>query len=574
MMPIIYGPDENTYRSEGLGRITDTISGSVKEKLNGSYELSFVYPDNGHNAELIKEFNQMLIKASDKDLNGQPFRIYRVTEDAKTKKLRVYARHKLYDASGIPVAPFTAMGVVPALTGLVSNSLETNPFTVWTDIDNTETAYSQRIPLSFRQCLGGVEGSILDCFGGEYEWDVNTIKLHAHRGRDTGVVIQYKKNLTAFEIDRSNESAAYTGCLAYWQSEETVVVGNVQKIENPEDFAVQKIFMLDCSSDSDEAPETEWLDARAQAYMTANNFGVPYKDNLKVSFAPLWKTTQYANKAALERVDLGDWVDVVYKSYDLKMQVIDREYDYINEVPISITLGNKKASLSSKVADIARDTQGDVVNEAKSMMEQALEHAAEVMSGGTGGYVYVSRNADGQPNEIYIMDSPDINTAVNLLRMNYAGIAFSQTGINGTFTTAWTIDSHFVADFITVGELNGNLIKAHSIIANALEVAVSTLVDNLQLNFSFLNDGLHVATKEGNRIVGAYQTILSDLGMRVIETSSNYPVIIAEKDTVTAVNLTAENYLRIKSQNIASRFQQWHSTVHNTNEYGVFWEIV
>ena len=207
-------------------------------------------------------------------------------------------------------------------------------------------------------------------------------------------------------------------------------------------------------------------------------------------------------------------------------------------------------------------------------MGAALDHAADVITGGTGGYVVIGRNADGQPNEIYIMDSPDMGTAVNVLRMNYAGIAFSNTGINGQYTTAWTIDSNFVADFITVGELNGNLIRAGSILTSALEVAVQTLVDNLKLNFSFLNDGLHVATKDGNTIVGAYQTILSDLGMRVIETSSNNPVLIAEQDTVEATNLTANQYLRVKSDNVASRFQQFYSTAHSEYEYGVFWEIV
>ena len=572
MIPIIYSSEENDYLSEGLGRITDTISESVREKLNGSYEISFTYPESGHNAELLIENNQMLVKASDKDLTGQPFRIYRVTEDAKTKKLRVYARHKTYDATGIPVAPFSTVGVVPALTGLVANSLEDNPFTVWTDIENSETSYSQRLPLSFRQCLGGVEGSILDRFGGEYEWDVNTIKLHAHRGNDTGITIQYKKNLTAFEIDRSNESAAYTGCLAYWQSDQSVVFGSVQKIENPEDFPIQKIFILDCSSDADEEPDADWLNARAQAYMTANNFGVPYKDNLKVSFAPLWKTTQYADKAALERVDLGDWVDVVYKSYDLKMQVIEREYDYINEVPVSITLGNKKASLSSKVADIAKEAQGDVVTEAKSMMEQALEHAAEVISGGTGGYIYISRNAAGQPNEIYIMDQPDTGTAINVLRINYMGMAFSQSGINGPYTTAWTIDSNFVADFITAGTLNGNLIEAGSIKTDALEV--SRFINDSILHFAFENDGLHIVVKnEQNQIIGAYQTVVSDKGLRVIETSTSTPVLIAEEDTVTATNLTADQYLRVRSKDVSSRFQQFYSSVHQEYEFGIFWEV-
>ena len=208
------------------------------------------------------------------------------------------------------------------------------------------------------------------------------------------------------------------------------------------------------------------------------------------------------------------------------------------------------------------------------MMQGAIDHAADVIAGGTGGYIVIGRNADGQPNEIYIMDSPDMGTAVNVMRMNYAGIAFSQTGINGEYTTAWTIDSNFYADFITAGTLNGNLIQAGSILTSALEVAVQTIVEGAKLNFSFLNDGLHVATKDGNTIVGAYQTILSDLGMRVIETSSANPTIIAEEDTVTAVNLTADQYLRIRSGNVASRFQTFYSTAHQEDEFGLFWEIV
>ena len=82
------------------------------------------------------------------------------------------------------------------------------------------------------------------------------------------------------------------------------------------------------------------------------------------------------------------------------------------------------------------------------------------MSGASGGNVVIRRNAAGNPYEILIMDTDDITTAVNVLRLNMNGIAFSQSGYNGPFTTAWTIDSHFVADFITAGTFNGNLIKA------------------------------------------------------------------------------------------------------------------
>lgn len=575
MIPIIYGPTEQNFTSEGLGRMRDVISGSVKEKLNGLCELNASVPVDGQDADLLTESSFVYAKASDKDLTGQPFRIYRINPKAKDKKIQVYARHWLYDLGGIPVEPFSATGVVPALTGLITHSLETNPFHVWTDIQNTDTAYTQTVPLSFRQCLGGVSGSILDQFGGEYEWDNDTVKLWAHRGSDTGVYIQYKKNLTAFEIDRNNEAAAYTGCLAYYKSDQTVVTGTVQKISNPEDFPTQKVFILDCSSDFDEVPTVEDLNAKAVAYMTANNFGVPFKDNLKVSFAPLWKTEEYKNYASLERIGLGDYVHVVYKEYDLLMQVIETDYDFINERYNSITLGVKKASMSSKIADIARSSSTGIIENTVSMMQSAIDHAADVLAGGTGGCIVTSRNADGMPNELYIMDSPDMGTAVNVLRINYAGIAFSQTGINGQYTTAWTIDSHFVANFITAGELNGNLIKAGSILTSALEASIQTIVEGIKMNFSFLNDGLHISQKdEAGAIVGAYQTIVSDLGLRVIETASNASVLIAEQDTVIAKNLTANQYLRMQAEQVSSRIQQFYSSVYGQHNHGIFWEVL
>ena len=574
MIPIVYGPNEQAFTSEGIGRLRDVVAGSVKEKLNGLCELNATIPFDGQDADLLTESNFVFAKASDKDLNGQPFRIYRTNRKAKDKKIQVYARHRLYDLSGIPVAPFAAVGVVPALTGLISNSLETNPFHVWTDIANTESIYQQTIPLTFRQCLGGVQGSILQTFGGEYEWDNDTVKLWAHRGSDTGVYIQYKKNLTAFEIDRSNDSAAYTGCLAFYKSDQTVVTGTVQKISNPEDFPTQKVFILDCSSDFDEVPTVEDLNAKAVSYMTANNFGVPFKDNLKVSFAPLWKTEEYKNYASLERIGLGDYVHVVYKEYDLLMQVIETDYDFINERYNSITLGVKKASMSSKIADIARSSSTGIIENTVSMMQSAIDHAADVIAGGTGGYIVIGRNSDGQPNEIYIMDSPDQSTAVNVLRINYAGLAFSQTGVNGSYTSAWTLDSTFYTDFITAGVLNGNLIQAGSILTSALEASIQTVVEGIKMNFSFLNDGLHISQKdEAGAIVGAYQTIVSDLGLRVIETASNTPVLVAEQDTVTAENLTSNQYLRVQASQASSRFQQFYSTVYSEYNFGIYWEV-
>lgn len=570
MTGVIFPADAATFTGDGLGRLPEVISGNVHEALNGIFEIVAKVPQTAVNANLLVEQNILWVKPSDVDA-GQPFRIYRVTENAKDKTLTVYGRHITYDLSGIPVAPFSAVGVVPALNGLVTNALTDCPFSVWTDIDNTESAYGQTVPLSFRQCLGGVAGSILQRFGGEYEWDGMTVKLHAHRGANNGVSIRYGKNLTGFEIDRQAE--AYTGCLAFYKAEDVVVTGTVQEITNPEDFPKKNVYILDCSTDFETVPTASELDTRARQYMTDNSFGVPFKDSLTVSFVALWQTEEYKNIAALERISLGDWVHVLYKDYDLLMEVVDVVYDWTNERYLSISLGNRKASLSQKVAEVAKGTQSEIIDETASILQSAIDHASDVLAGGTGGYIVIGRNANGQPNEIYIMDSPDAGTAVNVMRMNYAGIAFSQTGINGQYSTAWTIDSNFYADFITAGEFNGNLIRAGSILTSALEVAVQTVVEGIKMNFSFLSDGLHIAEKdESGAIVAAYQTLVSNLGLRVMDQSGNAS-LIAEGDSVTANNLTADKYLRLTMTNVSSRFQEYYSSVHQEQQGALFWEV-
>lgn len=571
MIPRLFEADSTVFTSGGMGSLPDVTTLEIQQDLNGEFELYMEYPVDGLHADDITV--ERIIFAKPDDLsNSQPFRIYDVEEELDGYKYTIYAHHIGYDLSDYPVEPFSATGVLPALTGLVSHSMVSHSFTVWTDITNTETAFSLEEPRSFRACIGGVQGSILDRFGGELEWDGFTVKLHAHRGSDRGVYIRYAKNLESFKNERESEN--WTGVLAYWSQDDQTIMGDIQYITDHAQYARERIYLLDATEDFDDPPVPSDLNARATQYMTANDFGVPFSDTLKISFVPLWQTEEYKNIASLERVALGDTVHVIYRSYNVAMQVISVIYDGVLGKYKEITLGKKKATLSSTIKQIINDSSDGVVATAVSMMQGAIDHAADVIAGGTGGYIVIGRNADGQPNEIYIMDSPDMGTAVNVMRMNYAGIAFSQTGINGEYTTAWTIDSNFYADFITAGTLNGNLIQAGSILTSALEVAVQTIVEGAKLNFSFLNDGLHVATKNGNTIVGAYQTILSDLGMRVIETSSTNPTIIAEEDTVTAVNLTADQYLRIRSGNVASRFQTFYSTAHQEDEFGLFWEIV
>ena len=580
MIPILYEKTENTFTSNGIGRLTDAISCEVQEELNGLYELTMTYPKTGQYAKELTERRFIFAKPNQVS-NPQPFRIYKVTK--QMNRIVVNAQHLSYDLNGFPVAPFSATGVTPALNGLVSNSMLTNPFSVWTDITNTTSNYTQNTPASFRERLGGVRGSILDTFLGEFEWDKFTVKLHAHRGADNGVTIRYGKNLTEFENERSTE-AFYTGCLAYWEKDDVVVQGTIQYITNHSNYPNEKIFMLDASSDFDDAPTQEQLDNYAAEYITNNNLGLPFKDNLKINFIPLWQTEEYKNVAPLERVSLGDTVHVLYEEFNVSMKVISYYFDCLSERYVQMELGTKKASLAETITSPIQAEIDSNIETAVSNLEEAIAQATALLSGGLGGYVVINTNADGTPNEILLMDSPSMETAVNVIRMNKNGIGFSTTGYNGAFRNAWTIDGHLNADFIDVGTLNGNLIQASSILTSALEVSAYEAVSGTISNVTYDGTGMHIARKDADgNIVSAYQSLFTELGMRVIN-NNNEATLIAEGDTVDAINLTARNFFRVNTDvtetgtvnvyHVSDRFQGFWSVVHNAPMVAVFWEEV
>ena len=583
MIPVLYNESETAFTSNGIGRLSDVLECTVHEELNGVFELSLTVPEDGVFAKELTE--RRFIKAKPDDVSTvQPFRVYGVDASAGDGIITVKAQHRSYDLNGIPVSGFTATGIVPALTGLKNNSLVTNPFNFWTDISNTTSVYHQTAPSSCRACLGGIRGSILDTFGGEYEWNNDQVRLHARRGSDKGITIRYGKNLTDFHNERTNEDF-YTGCLAYYEDDDQVITGEIQYIEDAADYPFDKIFTLDASDDFDDPPTVEQLNITAANYITNNRLGLPFKDTLEVDFVPLWQTTEYEEITGQERISLGDTVHVIYKNYNVAMRVIEYEYDVIAEKYISITLGTKKATLQETISKPIETEFNASLNGAVDNVMRSMIHATELLTGGLGGYIVMNRAADGSVNEILAMDTPDKETAVNVLRINMNGIGFSTTGYNGPFTNYWTIDGKLSADAVQTGQLDGGLIRAASVLASALEVNAYKALNGSMENFNFLDDGLHIARKnEDGTYAAAYQSLFSELGMRVISTSSDEANLIAEGDSVYANNLTAGIFLKVTTDvtetgttnvyRVSNRFQGFWSVAHNAPMVATFWEEV
>ena len=482
MFPILFESNEQNFTSNGLGRLTDATSCIVTEERNGIFELEMQYPLDGAHYDDIA-YDRILFCRTCDAVAMQPFRIYRISRPL-AGIVTVYARHISYDLNKIVVAPFTEPSITQLFLNLPSHALNNCPFTFSTD--KTVTAdFDVAVPSSIRSLMGGSEGSILDVYGtGEYKYDKYNVYLYLHRGADNGVTIRYGKNLTDAKKDEDGANV-FNAVAPYWQGEDGTVVttptpvygasvqtaytdsGGNQYTDGNDPYtsgtssASITCIPLDLSDKFETQPTVQELAIEAASWLTANTSVVP-KENINISFVHLWQTNEYKNYAPLQRVNLCDTVTVIYTKLGVSVtaKVIKTVYDVLRERYNSMELGTPRSTLSNTIISTEQAVK-EVEQEAvsKTFMEQAIDAATDLITGGLGGYVVIKKNANGQPEEILIMNTASTSTAMNVIRMNQNGIGFSTNGINGPFTTAWTINGAFVADFITAGTLKTILIQ-------------------------------------------------------------------------------------------------------------------
>nr|DAL02112.1 MAG TPA: tail protein [Caudoviricetes sp.] len=447
-------------QGNGVGVLRDCISCTVTEERNGAFELEMVYPITGQHYSSIKL--RGLIKAKPNPYSvEQLFRVYEISRPINGQ-VTVYAQHISYDLSGVPVSPCTGDRASTALASLAQAAAVDMPFTLWTDL-NTAADFSVTEPSSLRRMLGGVEGSILDVYGGEYEWDNYTVKLHSHRGSDRGVTIRYGKNLVDLKQEESC-AEVYTGVYPYVKNSDDTLLQLPEKVVYADgNYDYKRILTLDLSDkfDDEDNPATEaGLREAAKEYMSANSIGTPTV-SLTVSFAQLEQTEEYKGMALLERVGLCDTVHVIFAKLGVTADAkcIKTAYNVLLGRYDSVELGDARSTLADTVANIGKDTQQSI-SKTKSALEQAITRATQLITGNLGGYVVLhSSTGSNQPDEILVMDTPDINTATRVWRWNLAGWGYSATGYNGPFRLAATMDGAINADFITAGTMTADLIR-------------------------------------------------------------------------------------------------------------------
>ena len=372
LRPILYNATETVFDSYGLGEI-DANKATVTRERNGNYSLYIEYPVGGSLAPLFKQDMRIKADAGVRTKN-QTFYISRIVKDS-SHVIKIYAKHisHLTETMSI-VHGTTVVGNANAALARWSESLVGGvEFRTWSDIE-TEGKASWTVDKfkTAREALGGVEGSILDVWGGEYEFDNTTIKLHRRLGRQSPTVLEYGRNILSAEDDEDANSV-YTSVYPFAtytpesqsheegkesKAQDPVTVTLSEKIVDSQwvgNYAERRVAVVDFSSKygDKQTPNAESLRTFAKEYMKTNRIGIP-KINTKIEYVDLAKTLDYADMSQMEEVELCDILPIYYPTIGLtndENKVVVVNYDVLNDRNESIELGTIGQSMRSALTN-------------------------------------------------------------------------------------------------------------------------------------------------------------------------------------------------------------------------------
>ena len=358
--PILYKANETNFEHLGVSVLSDASKCHVSREKNGIYILEFDYPVNGKDVDKIKEGMYIKSDAGYRTKN-QRFVVSKITKTQN--EFKIYCQHisqvKTTMNAIRPDITVTSVSAMGALRAWRDNLLDSREeFFVQSDIStlNSTTWKVENIE-NARDALGGKAGSILDVWGGEYEFDNLNITLHRSMGIDNPTIIAYGKNLLDLEQEQSILET-YTSVFPF--KKYTDDNNREQLITLPEilldsthlnKFTHRRILKVDFSSDEN-LKTVEQLRSKAKSYIKSNNVGVP-KTNLKINYQDLSKVEGVFDNPALEQIDLCDKLKVYYNELGIlneNAKVVKVIWDVILEENHEIEVGDSRSSFTDSTS--------------------------------------------------------------------------------------------------------------------------------------------------------------------------------------------------------------------------------
>lgn len=350
MIPILYDKHETAFVSNGLGRLRDCISCTVTEERNGIYECDFEYPVTGYNYNLIQLGNIIGVTHDDSS-DIQPFDIVSFTKPIDGI-VTFHCTHISYRLSFIPYSNPINLRINSAAEAFMYfgggtwQGIEV-PFTFTTDI--TRQAYMTAcdgVPRSIRQMLGGIEGSVLDTYGGEYKWDKWDVALYANRGEKVPFAIRYGTNMLTYN-DESDASETYSSVIPFWKQEHEKVIGTRVYAGGVTPGNHGECIVLDLTDKFETKPTAAQLATEAQSFINDVQPYLPTR-TFNVSFARLQDMSGNENLANLTRCKLCDSIRVIFPDYNTSgyFKIVKVVWNALEDKYEEMELGTLSTSLS------------------------------------------------------------------------------------------------------------------------------------------------------------------------------------------------------------------------------------
>ena len=349
MIPILYDSTETAFASNGLGRLRDCLSCEVTEERNGIYECDFEYPVDGANYDMI-QCGRIIGVTHDDTGMIQPFDIVSYSKPI-SGVVSFHAVHISYRQRGIVANGTNVNSLADAFAVLTSSAQPSNPFSY--EADFTSTAYASSFdgtPRSVRQFLGGIEGSILDAYGGEYEFDRFRVILHQSRGQVRDFAIRYGVNLLDYKDD-TDYSETYTSCVPYWRGndngQDVTVIGNRVDLGGTAYNGQNICAALDLSDKFEGKPTTANLESLALSLMQSRQTQLPAQ-NISVDFVRIQDLEDFGGLGSLLQCNLCDSIRVEFPRYGMSgtYKIVKVVWDVLADKYDSMELGALSTSLS------------------------------------------------------------------------------------------------------------------------------------------------------------------------------------------------------------------------------------
>ena len=423
--------------------------------------------------------NGSILKVKDEYDDYEIFRITNININTNNSTTTVYGRQITLEDSlrlWINSSKPTNMTGASALEKLYTDSEgRIKELTTYSNINTTDTVFIVRKNLN--EAIFDDDVSFLERWGGEVERRGYNLSILKERGSDKGVVFRRGKNYTGIEEDVNQDKLvtriipiAFDGITLPEIYVDSPKINNYYNIF-PQEIKFEEVKYKDSPNNSNkegfDTLEEVYAELRKQAseYFT-NNKCDELKGVYNIKVVDVSSTEEYKELSIFEKTWIGDTVTIIDEKLNLniKARVTKRKFDVIkgmrNETEVTnITSRRHSLSLESLQNQI-NNIQIPEVPDTDLIIQQAKEEVEEIIRNGiTDSYVVLKEN------EILVMDTNNVDTAVKVLKMNKNGIAGSTTGYSGSFDLAMTVDGQIVADRITTGILNANLIKAGTLMS-------------------------------------------------------------------------------------------------------------